>query len=285
MKPPAFFRFSLPLALLAMATAASASPASADPMLDAAVLALLERGVLSAEAGQPAVLERPAEWRRELGAVIDGQPEDGGLPRVLAITPGGAAERMQLQVGDRLLSANGQPLTTAHPGPLLRAAVAGDSLELEVQRGEQRLALRGLLDQIMVPAYRLEVAAVDPAQSTCARISVFDNAPRQQRLFQAVLIALDGRLPGPPGSSWRITPGRHELTVAEAIDSREFVPLHNATRDRLPSKLRYKTLILDAQPGITYRLAAKLNVEQRDSIRDGGYWEPVIWKQSAEPCR
>lgn len=123
------------------------------------------------------------------------------------------------------------------------------------------------------------------ADDRCARISTFDVAPRKQQLFPAVLIAVDGRLPGPSNAaSWRLEPGRHVLKVAEAIDPKRFTPLQNRERDgRNPD--RYKTLEIDAQPGITYRLAARFHVDRRDDMRSGGYWEPVIWKESAESCR
>lgn len=119
---------------------------------------------------------------------------------------------------------------------------------------------------------------------TCARVSTFDSAPRAQHLFPAVLIAVDGKLPGPTGAdSWRIEPGKHVLKVAEAIEPNRFTALQNRERDGRNAD-RYKTLEIDAQPGITYRLAARFYVDRRNSMRDGAYWEPVIWKESPEPC-
>jgi hypothetical protein len=119
----------------------------------------------------------------------------------------------------------------------------------------------------------------------CARVSVFDSAPRRQQLFPAVLIAVDGALPGPTSAdSWRVTPGRHVLTVAEAIEGNRFTPTQNRERDGRRAD-RYKTLEIDAQPGITYRLAVRFHADRRNPMRSGDYWEPVIWKQSAEACR
>jgi hypothetical protein len=125
------------------------------------------------------------------------------------------------------------------------------------------------------------VAAAD----RCARVSTFDSAPRRQQLFPAVLIAVDGALPGPTTAvSWRLSPGRHVLTVAEAIEPRRFTPLQNRERDGRNAQ-RYKTLEIDAKPGITYRLAVRFHADRRDDMRRGDYWEPVIWKESPEPCR
>jgi hypothetical protein len=120
--------------------------------------------------------------------------------------------------------------------------------------------------------------------SSCARVSTFDSAPRSQQLFPAVLIAVDGELPGPTGAeSWRITPGRHVLKVAEAIEPNRFTAPQNRERDGRNSD-RYKTLEIDAQPGVTYRLAARFHHDRRHPMREGKYWEPVIWKESPESC-
>lgn len=123
------------------------------------------------------------------------------------------------------------------------------------------------------------------AADTCARVSTFDSAPRAQQLFPAVLIAVDGELPGPTGAeSWRIKPGKRVLKVAEAIEPNRFTPLQNRERDGRRAD-RYKTIEIDAQPGITYRLAVRFHADRRNRMRSGDYWEPVIWKESPESCR
>jgi hypothetical protein len=128
-------------------------------------------------------------------------------------------------------------------------------------------------------------AAVASDSDRCARITVFDSAPRKQDLYPAVLIAVDGSMPGPTqATTWRVTPGKHTLTVAEAIEPHEFSTPQLRQRDG--RKVRpYKTLQIDAQPGITYRLAAQFIAANRSRIDDGSYWEPVIWKESPEACR
>lgn len=128
-----------------------------------------------------------------------------------------------------------------------------------------------------------------PAQAqtadSCARISTFDIAPRKQDLHRAILIGVDGGMPGPLDStSWRITPGRHVVKLAEAIDGREFSPAKQRDRDGRRGH-RYKTIEIDAEPGITYRIAAKFIRSKRLDVRQGGYWEPVVWKETVESCR
>ena len=120
---------------------------------------------------------------------------------------------------------------------------------------------------------------------SCARVSTFDAAPRKQKLYPAILIEVDGSLPGPTSSdSFRLSPGKHSLKVAEAIDSRQFIAAQNRDRDGRSKHERYKMLEIDAQPGVTYFLAARFIPGQRNQVRSGAYWEPVIWKESKVPC-
>jgi hypothetical protein len=138
---------------------------------------------------------------------------------------------------------------------------------------------------VAVLALAAGMAPTAYAADSCGRISVFDVAPRNQQLYRAVLIAVDGRLPGPTDSpSYRVTPGRHVLRVAEAIDAHQFSAVNQYKRDRR-GRERYEEIEVDVQPGTTYRLAAKFNLDRRHEIRDGGYWDPVIWKEDTERCR
>jgi len=131
----------------------------------------------------------------------------------------------------------------------------------------------------------LASSALAAAESTCGRISVFDSAPRGQQLYAVVLIAIDGRLPGPTDSpSFRIEPGKRVLTVAENIDAHQFSSVQQYQRSNA-GRDRYQTLEVDVQPGVTYRLAAKFDLEQRNSIRDNAYWKPVVWSEVRETCR
>jgi hypothetical protein len=275
--------------------------------MQAVLLRLIESGELSAEAAAELTLAAPATQQPDFGAILDvrHRENDAGLP-VLGVTPGSSAAALGLRAGDILRAVNGESLVGRGADGNGRAMAAqqlrrqllseAEAVTLEVQRGAERLALQGAVRVVELPAYRLELGAAlahaslaaaggGDGSSSCGRISVFDIAPRNQRLYRAVLIAIDGRLPGPTDSDvYRVTPGRHLLKVAEAIDWRQFSSVARVQRDR-PTRDRYKEIEVDVQPGITYRLAARFHQEERHSIRDGAYWEPVIWKESPEPCR
>ena len=50
---------------------------------------------------------------------------------------------------------------------------------------------------------------------------------------------------------------------------------------------RYKVLILDVEPNTRYEIGARLlsGPPSLEAIRDNSYWEPVVWRQTAEACR
>lgn len=265
---------------LAACTAGAADGGS--PLLDSAVLDLLDP---AASGDQPVVIEQPARLRRELAAVIDGRPDDGGLPRVMAVTPGGAADRMGLRAGDRLLRINNVDLG-ADATMQLRAAVdAGPYLALDVQRGGQEISFGGNLDAVAIPAYRLEIAASAGAEAGCGRISVVLKPPASMKVYPALLHEIDGRLAGPSNQEvFRLPSGRHVLKVSELIDGDRFSGVQNLQRSKLLRHERFKYLEIDVRPDTTYRLGVRWNEDNRSPIREQGYWEPVIWKEVSESC-
>ncbi len=265
---------------LVVASAGAAEGSSA--LLDSAVIDLLDP---SARGDQPLVIEQPARLRRELAAVVDGRPDDGGLPRVMAVTPGGAADRMGLRAGDRLLRINDSDLG-ADPNAQLRAALdAGPRLALQVQRGDQEASLSGALDALAIPAYRLEIAASEGNRGGCGRLSVVLKPPVSQKLFPALLHEIDGRLAGPSNQEvFRLPSGRHVLKISELIDSDRFSGIENLQRSKLLRHERFKYLELDVRADTTYRLGVRWDEDNRSPIREQAYWEPVIWKEVSESC-
>lgn len=251
-------------------------------------------------------VDTPAQRVSTLGVLVDsGGPARNGL-QVLGVTPGGAAERMGLRTGDVLLAVNGQALSGlgvdaaghAIAPRTLRDEVtrepAGATLQLQVLRDGRTQVLSGPIASVNVPAMRLlvgsgasaaDAAPVDPAaaaEAGCGRISIFDVAPRQQQLHAAVLIAIDGQLPGVTGQTeFRVAPGMHTLTVAERIESR-YLTINDRQRN---AGNNYKKLTIEVAPNTTYFIAARLNADKATQWNNGAYWDPVMWKQVAEACR
>jgi hypothetical protein len=173
----------------------------------------------------------------------------------------------------------------------------GAPLNFRLLRDGKEVAVSGEMASAWIPALHLTVGdgvamasaqgarrgPADTAQG-CGRVSIFDVAPRQRDLHAAVLISIDGeRSPFEGQTTFRLSVGRHELKVAEHIDSR-YLGFNDRLRNSDPDG-RYKTLSVDVAANTTYLLAAQLNKDRRNEWRDGAYWEPVIWKQTAETCQ
>lgn len=279
----------LPLLLsfaIGLSHASPADDAAIAREIDAALLRLADRGPIAS-----ATISRPSRTRYELGAVIDVRSADPKGLAVLAITPGGSAARMGLRRGDRLMRVNGKnAANAANPAGVVveSIAAANGHVDLQVRRGSQTVALSGQAERIVLPAYSLQMgttsaAAANP-DSSCGRISTFDAMPRSQRLFPAVVIAIDGRTPPAAGEAYRLPPGRHRLLMADKIESNRFSAVQLKQRDDL-GRARYKLLELDIAAGSTYLLAAKLQDPGHMKIAGGAYWLPVVARVVSEPCR
>lgn len=275
------------LAMLCAPPALAADNAALAGEIDAALSRLAGRDALVAT-----TLERPARTRYELGAVIDVRRTDPEGLAVLAVTPGGAADRMGLRKGDRLLRLNGAQVARAgQPARALAGAIASGNgrVALHIGRGTRTLALSGSADRIALPAYTLRIAGSDgvaaPKSPTgCGRVSTFDAMPRSQRLFPVIVIAIDGRTPPTQGESVRLDAGTHRLLLAERIDVDRFNATELKRRDLL-GRDRYKSIDVDVEAGTTYQLAAELHEPPQRRMAGGAYWSPKVWRTSRETCR
>lgn len=258
--------------------------------IEGALVKASERGALEGTGG-PLRLEAPASVRYEFGAVVDGRARGG--PRVLAVTPGGAAERMGLRPGDALRAVNGVDLANAaSPGESLARAVAADggSLRVSAARDGRTLSLAGSADAIAVPAYTLVVGGA--RTGGCGHVS--DTAgppPRSRDIYRAQVLRIDGRsTPLDPVPRHRVDAGRHVLLVRELID-RSWLGSAQVSQIARMQKFEdagaYKALVLDVAPDRSYRVGARLLRDRLDgeSIRANAYWEPVVWSEITEGCR
>src|SRR3546814_119350 len=111
------------LAFSGLLPAAAQTGNEVEAEMDAALLHLAERGALGSF-DQPLAISRPAQVRYELGAVVDVRKPDPRGIEVLAVTPDGAAARVGLKAGDRLVAINSRRLDgDAAPAGVLRDAV------------------------------------------------------------------------------------------------------------------------------------------------------------------
>jgi membrane-associated protease RseP (regulator of RpoE activity) len=296
---------------LAIAGGVQAADASVEQRVSAelsAIMAeLIETGAFGSQPSERIALavDTPARRVSDLGLLVDSsRHSDDGL-HVLAVTPNGNAERIGLRAGDIVVALNGTSLTGADSAGRLRQQVEalpdGGALAFRVNRAGSSHTLNGNLSSVYLPAMHLtigggaprvaataSVTSADVATSMaagCGRISDFDVAPRQQQLHAARIISIDGATPGPGGShSFRVEPGTHSVKVAEDIESR-YLSFSDRARNAGLSSDRYKTLLVEVAPDTTTFIAARINDEHRTDPRNGAYWDPIAWKQTAEVCR
>lgn len=254
-------------------------------------------------------IDSPRQRISSLGVLVDSSGAAAardGL-HVLGTTPGGSAQRIGLQAGDRITAVNGNTLIglgesregMAQAALVLRDQVDGTgdgSLRFDIVRDGKARVVSGVVASTWIPAVHLrlgdgiQLAAVsgagsgpEDAQAGCGRVSIFDVAPRQQNLHPATLISIDGRRsPFAGQTSFRLSTGTHVLTVAERIDSR-YLPFDDRFRNSNTAE-PYKTLTIEVAANTTYLLAVQLNQDKRNEWRNGAYWDPVIWKETSEDC-
>ena len=284
-----------------------ASPAVAQRVREEMHQVLMRMAATGALGAHPEQVEldidEPAQRSVNLGLLVDATSAANardGL-RVLGVTPGSTAEQLGVRPGDAIVAVNGRSLRElgaddngrALAASTLKSSIdalpADTTVQLDVRRSGAKLALSGPLQSVQLPALRVMLgaaatAAVDPQNTPatgCGRISLVDLAPRQQRLYGATILLVDGKTPGPSGvRNYRVDAGTHELLVAERIPTKvmgvgEFASLR---------KNNPKPLTITVKPNTTVMIAAHFNEERAGDINNGGYWNPVAWKEVSETC-
>lgn len=252
---------------------------------------LLEQGDRNAlgTSDTPLTVSSPAQVRYELGAVV--VAGDQGAT-VMAVTPGSAAEQLELQPGDRLLAINSVRLAGAsNPVAALEKAVQGGEgrLKIEASRDGRNLQLQGQADVVAIPAYQVVIGA--SGGDGCGFVSSSAGPlPTSKSIYNAEITQIDGRsTPLRELNRHHVDAGRHLLTIRELIPRQWLsgTQIHQIKRmHRIKDADAYKTLVVEVEPGMRYNIGARLLRDQldRESIRDNAYWEPVVWESVAERC-
>ncbi len=218
-----------------------------------------------------------APW--DIGTVIDFR---GDMPRVLATTPGSAGDRIGLQTGDRIRAINGEILRGRASSTNFSRAIAASQgqVDIEILREGTNMRLSGKLDDAM-PAQR----------KGCGFVTTAGSTPRNTAsIFPAEITMIDGKTtPLFPVNRHALSPGRHVLVVDEDIDEDRFTGWQLKQRETVRNRLRdsaRKVVVLDVVPNTRYHLGARLLAENLDTtdIREGTYWEPVVWRTQDQAC-
>ncbi len=178
--------------------------------------AIADAVVRAGAPGEPLAISHPEQQRFELGAVLDVRSTAPTGLIVLALTPGGAGERIGLKVGDQIVEINGYSMLEAEGlVARLKEALGSDDGQLQVKllRGEQPVSLNGAADLIRIPAYTLNVAAVASAEASgCGFVS--GGAKTYGGVAKVDILEVDGK-PAPVDLIGRLTlpAGQYVLTL------------------------------------------------------------------------
>lgn len=269
--------------------------------LEMLLLKIMDHPQLQKASGRGVFMEvdLPAREVAELGLVFDAAYEkladEQGL-LVLGVTPGGSADAMGINAGDRIIAVNGQSLLALggdESGRLLAAnqleeattnLSEDEAVSLAVRRAGQELALSGSLSKRVLPAAHLrvgdaqELAMIDE-EPGCGTISIFANPPRGQQIYPVTIAEINGESQSTGlRKMFYVEPGMHEFKVHERIDRPGFSP---RSRDRRKSQ----TIMIEVEPDTIYHLGARLAVENRFIPGREGYWQPLVWKQEVSRCK
>src|SRR5262249_45085374 len=101
-------------------------------------------------------IDSPAQKVSNLGLLVDSKGGAGDGLHVLAVTPGGNAERMGLRAGDVLVALNGTQLSAADGAATLRRTVDtlpdGGRLDFNVRRDGRATNVGGTATSMYLPA-------------------------------------------------------------------------------------------------------------------------------------
>ncbi len=133
--------------------------------LSVVMMDLIQSGAFGSTAPQQIALdvEAPPQKVSNLGLLVDSKGGSGDGLHVLAVTPGGNAERMGLRAGDMLVALNGSSLASADGASTLRQTVDalpdGGRLDFNVRRDGKSEKLGGTAASMYLPAMHLSVGA------------------------------------------------------------------------------------------------------------------------------
>lgn len=230
----------------------------------AALAALIATPCMADPRGE-AVADSAATHAYELGAVVDVRRASPLGLRVMAVTPGGAADRVGLRAGDMLQSVNGHRLDgDGRPAPALAQALqaGGGALQVQALRAGQPLSLSGSM------GLRSAGATAGCGQLT----SQLDGLPGTSHVRKVDITQVEGRrAPLADAPRHPVAAGTRVVIVREHVPRSPPRPL---------SSYASKAFVLDVEPDTTYYVGARPLAANAN-----GAWEPFVWQTLAEPCR
>lgn len=241
-------------------------------------------------------LDLPAQQLTNLGIVLDVDNAAIGYT-VLAVSPGSEAEALGIAVGSKIVRINDIVISKSSSESALQHLqdlTAGEKVSMVIENNNVTKKIETSLNGQYVPEVRLEVGsyaetgnnqisansneAVEEMENACGRISVFFRPPEARDLFPVYVDKIDDKNVISSRNTYRLPIGKHVIKIHELITD-PFLRRGKTTWQKS------KTIEIDVKPNFTYHLAAQfLRERATETIREEGFWEPVVWKESQEKC-
>ena len=218
-----------------------------------------------------------------IGLVMD---EEAGLDgyRVLSVTPGSLADKLQITEGDVILSINSIKISNESKAKALhslRALRAGDTLSMTILHQGSYRELDAKINTTHLPDYTFQVgpsfAANGKDLADCGEISISILPPETQDMYRVSVNKIDGETVLSINGNFQLALGSHELELIEHIRDPYFARRRGEMKNA-------KTIEIEVEPDIRFHLAAKFNRNERAKLNSGGYWDPVVWKKTPKKC-
>lgn len=115
--------------------------------------------------------------------------------------------------------------------------------------------------------------AVEATVKSCGEIVTYNKPPQTKSIYHAWINTIDGETVSTKAKRFVLTPGVHKIKLVENIVDPRF------TRRR-GEMMNAKVFELNVEPGKKYALGAQYVRKNRNKLKTGEYWEPVVWKVS-----
>jgi len=217
-----------------------------------------------------------------LGVVLDKQKKQVGF-KVLSVTPGSLADKLQISAGDIISTINDIEITESTAIKALhdlQILTAGEQLKMSTLHAGVYRELIADITKTHIPEFSLQIGTptnITTTQSNtqCGEVFVANSPPVTKDFYPVSVQKVDGK--NVHANNLRLSPGIHTLELKEYITDTAF------TRRRGEMKNR-KKLEINVLPNTRIYLVAKFNRAKRSRLTTGEYWQPVIWKQSQRSC-
>ncbi len=145
------------------------------------------------------------------------------------------------------------------------------------------LALTALLVSALsfgLQAENLEssVAENKVEEQGCGEIILYSRPPKTKDIHYVWINQIDGQTVSTKSNRFTLSAGKHRIKVVEQIQSNQF------TRRR-GEMMNAKYIDFEVKPNMKYSLGAKFIRKNRSKLKNGEYWNPVVWKTTEAVCK